>query len=177
MHPLMTILSADEAREHIETSLEDDALERLLAAAEAAIVERAGPNPTDDTETATAEERHSPRGDLLMLSRVPGVIVSVTEGTTELDPEDYAQRPGSGILRRVGRSWWGPVTVAYIPEGDLAERIRVQLALVRLDLSATPGVTSERIGPWQQQTADGSTYAVEREALLASLGGSFEGIR
>lgn len=176
MHP-MTILTAEEAREHIETSLGDEALERLLEAAEAAIIDRAGSNPTEDTATATAEERHSPRGDLLMLSRVPGVIVTVTEGTTELDPEDYAQRPGSAILRRVGRSWCGRVTVAYIPEGDLAERIRVQLALVKLDLAATPGVTSERIGPWQQQTADGSTYAAEREALLASLAAGFEGIR
>jgi hypothetical protein len=173
----MTILTAAEAREHIETSLEDDALERLLDAAEAAIIDRAGPNPTEDTDTATAEERHSPRGDLLMLSRVPGVIVSVTEGTTEVDPEKYAQRPGSAVLRRIGRSWCGPVTVAYIPEGDLAERIRVQIALVKLDLASTPGITSERVGPWTQETATGPAYVAEREALLASLGGSFEGIR
>ena len=176
MHP-MTILTAAQAREHVETSLEDDALARLLEAAEAAIVERAGPNPTEDTDTATAEERHSPRGDLLMLSRVPGVIVTVTEGTTEVDAEDYAQRPGSAILRRIGRSWCGPVTVAYIPEGDLAERIRVQLALVKLDLAAAPGITSERVGPWTVEAAGGTAYAEEREAILATLDGGFVGIR
>jgi hypothetical protein len=166
----VAILTPDELREHIETTLDDVALERLADAAEEAIVGEIGdPGPVNELIT--------PRGttDLIKLGRRAATVSAVTERTTELDEDDYELRSSGYILRRLNTGsspascWRGRVDITYTVS-DLAERARVQIELVKLDLAYSPGVVGETIGSWSEQLAQGDrTYQAERAAILASL--------
>lgn len=171
------LLTPAQFREHQATSLGDDALQRLLDAAEDAISARFG-------ALAALTERRRGGGVLLFLARPVGTIASVTErygdpvGLTDvvLDPADYTLLPDGQTLRR---EWTGPhkadrwtdeVIVASTPADDTAERVRVSIALVKLDLTYNPGLTDERIGDWEEAYNGAALpYATERESILASL--------
>lgn len=175
------LLDVDEARTLITTTLGDEALTLLLGAAEEAIDEAVGPLSYDDT--ADAEERHRPHGDLLMLSRRATLILSVEEDGTTLAADDYALRPGGLSLRRLAdgtnpRSvWWPPVTVTYAPISDLDRRKRAQAQLTQLYLSYRPGVSSQTIGPWSEAYGQMRDLLSQQGDILASIRGGFEGIR
>lgn len=165
-------------RAHVSSELDDDALQLLLDAAEAAILVRYG---TPGSET------HDGGQSYIFLRHRAASITTITEtvsGTdTELDPTDFRLRDdGVSVLRlstglnTPTRSWstpaWGgPVVVEYVPEDLDAELARVQIALVELDLNHAPGLTSETIGAWSEQFASNSAfnYEVEREAILNSF--------
>ena len=168
-------------REHVTTSLGDEPLQRLLDAAAEAIVAVMGPYLTD----GTIDEIITPRGPgpLLRLSRRAESIDEIIEGTTTLAADDYQLRSSGYILRRLDTGtnpasyWRNRVYVTYLPQSDLAERDRVQLELVKLDLAYQPGITQETIGSWSETLAQGDrTYQVERAAILASLSQQSVGI-
>jgi hypothetical protein len=111
-----------------------------------------------------------------MLSRRAAEIVTVSEGTTTLAANDYRLRSGT-VLHRLStgtnpahrwRDWRG-IDVEYLPESDVAERIRVQIALVQLDLAYAPGVVSEKIGDWTETFSPSGDHAKDREAIIATL--------
>ena len=170
----MTLTVAD-LRQHVTTALLDPALQRLLDAAYEAIAGRFG------DAAAVTETHRGGSGPLLMLNRAAASITSVTEDAVRvpvaLAPADYALRPSGSLLERLttgthpGCRWLGRVDVVLVPLADAAERDRVAIALVEMDLNYSPGVTSETIGDWSETKADNSAmnYELEREAILASL--------
>jgi hypothetical protein len=163
------MLTVDDLRTHVTSSLEDGALEMLLAAAYGVIDERIG-SGEDVTELITAGP-----GPLFMLSRKPRAIVSVAEGTTDLDPTDYAIR-GRFLLRldtgpNPNRWWRGWIDVTYTPEVSEDMRDSVAVALVKLDLNQEPGRSSERIGDWTETIETGKSVAQQRDEILALLSG------
>ena len=168
----MTILSVAEMKEHLPgtVSVSDDALGRLLNAAESSITEAAGP-----IDTVTDYRR--PSGPLLGLSRKAQGIVSVTENGVELDPDDYELRPSGEVLMRLSTGphpavrWRGHVVIELAPADDMAERIRVQVGLVKLDLDYTPGIAGVTTGTWTESSSQqqGITYAQLRNEYLESL--------
>ena len=120
-----------------------------------------------------------------MLSRRATSIVQVVEGTTTLDATDYELKDDGQLLRRLSfgathpRSrWWHRVDVTYVPVDDLANRKRVQIALVALDLNHDPGASQETIGSWSESHSQGAgwNYETERRAILDSLSPAGAGI-
>lgn len=170
----MTILSVADLREHVNSDLGDDALERLLADAEAAIVARAGA-AGDRTQIAGGGYR------FIALHRPAATITSIVETVgnvdTTLAADDYRLRPGGYLIERLlygtnPRSTWDRrVTVLYSPVDDDAIRIVVQIDLIKLALTYAPGLSSERIGDWEEVFANSSAWNndEEREAILCRL--------
>jgi hypothetical protein len=174
-------------KEHLpeDLTLEDEALGRLLDSAREAVEERLGP-------TGDVTERFRPRGrgypgrgypfgnDLLRLSRRALGVVSITENTVELDPEEYLLQPSGRVIERVGAWWSRPVYVTYTPVPDLALRETAMIALVKLDISHSPGLVRQEIEGWSETyriAGDlGNTYTQAREDILASLRGPLAGI-
>lgn len=170
----MSILTPAEFREHHPTDIAEPALQRLIDAAEMAIDRRYG--PIDELT-----DRRRGGGTLLFLSRPAGAITAVREvsATADLDATDYAIESGGLILRRTTTGTypaelWAPwVDVTYTPLDDQAERTRVTVALVQLDIQHNPGLTAESVGDWAQTYANNSVmhYGLEREAILGTLEG------
>jgi hypothetical protein len=167
----MTLLSVADLKLHLgHTTTENAALQRLLDAAEASIDARIGP-------LGTVTETHRASGPLLPLTRRAQAVLSVIEQGVTLAPNDYALRPSGAIVERLTtgthpeRRWRGSVSITIATPDDTAERIRVQIGLVKLDLGFTPGTGSERIGDWSETSSQqqGITYAQLREEYLASL--------
>lgn len=174
-------LTIAQFKEHVTTTLGDDALQRLLDDADEAIIERAGP-AIDDYLVTSVTEWFSPHGDRIMLSRRASSIVEVLEHAqretpTTLGADDYELSASGTILRRLrggtnsATRWHPDVSVEYAPYSDAANRQRVQLALVKLDIASNPGLASQTVGAWTEQYSANSVwnYQVEREAILATL--------
>lgn len=166
-------LSVDDLRLIHVSSLGDQALQTFLDAAYQSIDAYVG-------VTGDAQEllKASGNGPLLMLSRRAESISVLVENDITLDPSDYQLRASGQMLYRLNtgpnprRSWWGRVDVTYSPYLDDADRDRVAVSLVKLDINYAPGLTSEEIGDWREQYArnDLFNYQTERAAILASLG-------
>lgn len=176
------ILTPAIVREHIETSVPDTALQRLINDADLAVLTFAGP-------IGDAEDRRRGGGVLLFLSRTAGSITEVIErygdvlGLTDvtLDPTDYTLMPGGHYLRRewtgIHRSdrWADNVIVRYAAQDDVAARIRVELELVQLELNHQPGLVMDAAGPVQERYPIGTgDYREIREAILATLRTPFD---
>lgn len=171
----MTLLSVSELREAVDTSLSDDRVQELLDAAEADIDKAAG-DATSQTEYASGG------APALVLSRPAGTITSVTEwadtaSETVIAADDY--RKDGYILHRLitgtnPRYTWGGtlVKVVHAPPDTDAERKRAQVALVRLEMAYSSGITSERIGDYSVGYASlpgGTTYEEAKAQILAGI--------
>jgi hypothetical protein len=176
----MALITASTVREHMDTDLEDTALERLIDDADADIVARFGAHTAAITERFTP----GPSDVYLFTQRRISSITSITESytgvvgetTDTLTTDDYQLEGGTQIRRReageFSRSSWAPrVTVVYVPVVDDARRTRVSLDLVRLAL-AYEALGSSSVGDVSVQHVN---YTAERERILASLHPSFLG--
>jgi hypothetical protein len=163
------MLELAELREHVGPGPSDDVLERFLTAAFQSIEAKYGPAEDE------ISERLSPTGSLVRLSRRALSVSAVSEDSVLLDEEDtYVLWSGGRYLRRlsdgVAAAWQGYVDVTYEPFPEDAERERVAIALVNLDLNYAPGMTGTTIGPWSEQYPQGDrTYEQERQAILRSM--------
>lgn len=164
------MLTVTEAREHLDTELGDEALERLLVAAYQDIADYAG------TATSVSELLMPGSGELLRLSRRATAVTSVIERGTALADDDYQLR--AQTLERLATGthpssrWHGRVDVTYTPFDDEDRRDQAALALVRLDLNHNPGLMSQSLGAWSetyQNNATSSDYPAQRAAILATL--------
>lgn len=118
--------------------------------------------------------------DALWLSREPLSILTVSEmwggAIVALADDDWSlndqvlYRLNTGTNRTWNGCWRGRVAVAYQPQDDLATRQRGQLALVKLDITYSPGLASQAIGQWSESYRV-DQYTQERDAILASLSG------
>lgn len=166
------LLTVEQLRLRISTTLDDDTLESMLDAAELAITGEIG-SPDEVQEYLRAS------GDLIILSRVASELTAVIENDITLDEDDYELRADGQTVRRLrtgpnpASRWRGRVDWTYVPADDIAERERVQVALIELELNYTPGESSERIGDWAETVPGASstdlTYDQMRESILGSL--------
>jgi hypothetical protein len=166
--------------EHVTTTLGDNAIERLLDDAEAAIIAYAGPS-IDEYVVTDMTERFRPRGPSILLSRRATDIVEVTEYAHRADPttlaaDDYALSSSGLMLRRLrdgtnpATAWHPDVDVTYSPYSDTATREVTQLELCRLEIAFNPGLASQTVGAWAEAyTANGRSYAEQRDDILARL--------
>ena len=186
------LLTVDQFREHVTTTIPDAALQTLLDAAEAAVLEVVG-EPGDITEYIIARpvaNGYAPWGlspgyNRISVSRPIATITSVTEYLSDvgtvLDGTDY--RASGYVLQRVPdgtnpRWYWGNrVTVVYTPQDETADRERVQIELVRLDLNARPGLAEQAVEGFLERYSGAGllNYSAERADLLASLGSAASG--
>ena len=156
-------------RERVGPGPSDDVLEALLAAALEAIDLRYG------TASATKREYVQPFGQWARLGLRASAVTTVLEGTDEVDSDHYALWDGGHYLRRLDDNedpalWNGWVDVTYTPLSEAAERDRVTVALVDLDLNRPAGLTGITVGPWSEQYAQGDdAYLKAREAILGSM--------
>ena len=167
----MTLLTVAELREHVETSLPDTALERLLAGCELAIAQWAGPLSFDEDGhvVEVVDVARAPGRALLRLRQAPAAVSSVVDINhgveTELDPADY--RVEERYLRRLGAALWGEWTrVTHTPVDDSAIRRTVLVQLVQLELNVQPGMASQGAGPWSESYGK---YLRQRNELLRAI--------
>lgn len=161
-----------ELREHVETDLSDDALTRILAAEEAAIVQRAG-SASSETQymTCYGTRELRLRRDAASITEI-GVRAHADEDETALAADDYRLEPPRTLVRLGGGTngasgWIGKVRVLYVPTTDTELRERVLVDLCRLAVE-NRGLESERAGDTSQSFAD---YQRERNRLLDQLMG------
>lgn len=156
-------------REHVETDLSDDALQRIIDAEEAEIIRRFGENATQVEEFAVGGL------PLLFLSRpvasITSVVERVSDDDTTLTTNDY-HHDGRNVLRRIytdadnpANTWGGRVTVTYVPRDMNAQRIKVLIDVCRLNLQYT-GLEREAAGDYAATNLD---FTMEREKLFAQL--------
>jgi hypothetical protein len=164
----LTLLTVDELREHVTTTLGDDALQRLLDDAEAAIIEYAG-------EIGTLTEFVRGGAGTIVTSRPIDTITSIIERTDSYVPvtlatDDYRVRNSYVIDRlRLGTNRWlhwrGVVEITYEPIDDTATRKIVQAELIQLELDTKPGLASETVGAWTQTYSSIGSKSVPEQRL------------
>jgi hypothetical protein len=169
----LSLLTVDELREHVTTSLDDAAVQRLLDDAEAAIVGYAG-------EVGTLTEFVGGGGLSIVTARPIATITSIIERTDSYVPvtlatDDFRVRDQYVIDRlRLGTNRWlhwrGVVEITYVPIDDTATRKIVQAELVQLELDTKPGLASETVGAWTQTfSVAAKSTAEQRLEILARL--------
>lgn len=168
----MTITNT-ELREHVETDLGDDALDRLIADAYAYCVERVGA-AGEQTIVLHAGERYlvlpfsiAAAADLDISERYNDQTTVLVEGT------DWRWLGGRLVERLSGGSitvWGhaygaGDVLVTYTPKDDEARRDRVVIDLCKLAIQYN-ALRSETAGDYK---ADSAEYTKERDRLVRQL--------
>lgn len=165
-------LNLTQLRQHVETGLEDEPLQRLLDEAYSACITRFG----DDTaQSLIRYGQNSPR------IRMPRAIQSVTtiiERNQQrtvlqtLTSADYAYVPGGRTLERLSgglfaSAYWAPVvdiTYVPVPEADIRDRITIDL--VKLAIEYKGGLASESVGDYSRSMGE---YQRERERVLGGI--------
>jgi hypothetical protein len=169
----MTLLTVDQLREHLQSTLSDAALQAYLDSAEAEILRYVG-------ESGDVTELIDGGYQRLSLSRAAGTITTLTEtwGTTvyTLDSTDYRIRAQGYVLERLSLGathpsfrWRGLVSVRYTPVDADAIRTLVQLDLIKLQLDFNAGLVSEKIGDWSQTFQQGATQERFRDEIQSRL--------
>lgn len=159
-------LSTDAMRKHVTTALDDAALSKLVAAAYADVTERVPATVVQSLEPT--------RGPILSLAWPSSSVTSVSDGGTLVAGTDYRVVPGSGqLLERLTAPCWTEPLVTYVSRVTDDDRDRVAIALVKLDVTAQPGmVIAGNRSQWAEEYANTEdwNYQKEREAILATLG-------
>jgi len=159
------ILTVDQLRGYITTTVSDTDLLPLLDAAE-----------QDIGGMDAVTERKQGGWATLVLDRRVGTITTVKEDIETASPltlstDDY--RVDGYMLHRLDDGtnpytiWQGEVEVIHAPYDDLAARKLAQVALIRLELTRQGGMTSERIGDYSATFGAGADYASRRAIILA----------
>jgi len=181
--PLLTV---EDLRKHITTSLDDEALQRMLDANEAAINLVAGPLGVSVTEI------HYPVGyeSIILTNRRYQTTTSpdtpiIVEGYGTPDARTLASddfRVSGSAIRRLyfgtnpsSYFYAGPVAITGTPEDDTAIREMALVALCRLDVEFKPGIRAITVGKrrteYQSAQDSGGDYLTQRNAILDGLTG------
>lgn len=165
----MALLTVEQVREHVETDLVSDALQRLIDDADGEIIARLG-------ALAAATEVLQGGGTFIHLARRASAVTSATERIDDADyplvAADYELlADGFRVQRKQAGDepslrWRGRVTVAYTPESDQASRVRLLVDLVKLAVAYT-GDGGSSVGDVRVSTI--GDYQAERERLFAAL--------
>lgn len=156
------ILTVDEFRAHVATATDDDALRRLLDAAEALIVGAAGPPGQDVVETV---DGWTPR---IVLSRPAAALVAVREVgfDTDLTTSDYTLESPYVIRRESFGRWGMRVRVTYTPAADAALRAAAQTQIVEAFINYRPALQQTTAGNWNEMQVQDFPAEVHRALEL-----------
>lgn len=172
------LMTTDEMREHIETALEDTALQRLMDSAEDDINQHCGLltiGDYDEPDTVTEWFSRSVRESVLYTKQPLLSVESVTEMTTGHDLADVETElvldeeywtDGYSIRRKDGYTFGHRVRVVYVPKNTVNRRRATLIQLVKLEINVDPGTGFEGAGSWQHTSQD---YEQQRQHLLWSL--------
>ena len=171
------LLTVDELREHVEnTALGDDALQRLLDAAEADINSWCGPLVLGSGDAWEEIEEHfygrEAGQSILRLKHYPDSVSEVAiydylEDETLLvegREEDYVV--DGQLLRRYGYYWGYHTKVTYVPRSSASQRRAALILLVQLAINVQPGQGFTGAATWQETYKD---YETEKQHILWSL--------
>lgn len=164
------LISTNDLEQHVETDLPPAALKRLIADADALIVEKCGPH------AATTETFWTNRVDeyIYPSRRVASVDqIDELDGDTEttLANDDYEILDNGIMIRRLNdgtnpsSKWLDRVVVQYTPITQNERRIRVTIDLVRLAIQYN-ALKAESAGDYDATSVD---YEDERMRLVRSL--------
>lgn len=173
-----TLLTPTEFRQHVETALEDDAIQRLLDSAEDDINDHCGrlvveyDEPNEVTQWFTNSEAEVVLRTKQALLSVTSVT-EVTEDEAGADIEEDLEADvdfwvdDAGAIRRKSGFTFGPrVRVVYVPVNTTNRRRATLINLVKLEINADPGTGFEGASTWQHTTQD---YETQRQHLLWAL--------
>lgn len=167
------MLTVDQLREHVTSSLSDDALQLRLDAAYEAIDAYAG---SDGPVTELVDGGHR----YITLSRPADEITSIVEDYSSDTPDtmaadDYLVHPGGYVIERLSggtlsrHTWHHRVFVTYHPVGTDATRDLVAIDLVNFDLTMQAGLTMEQVGAWTRQYGQAKTFDQLHDEILGRL--------
>ena len=172
---VIRIITVEAVREHVQTTMAEAAIQRLIDDADQTVVDTYGAHgPTVQTD----DLRSGPDDRLLFLQRPAATITTVTEyvdetNLTALDPTDYRLINGGTTLERITsganvRSSWGFRTlVVYVISSDENPRRRgVVIDLVRLAINNPGGITRERAGDY---SVEHGSYEEQQGKILGRL--------
>lgn len=168
------LLTVDQLREHVTSSLGDDALQRYIDAEDALITARMGP-------VGQYTDVRFPRGAtrVFLLGRAPASIVSVTErlweNDTVLEPDDYIVV--NTVLRRLDTGphpiepYTDRVTIVYTSADDSAIRTLALIKLCALDIADVDAmaVVSRTVGLHTVMFASAEARSQARDDVWAEL--------
>jgi len=169
----MALLTVSQVREHVESCLDGDALQRIIDNADAEIIRRLGPLSTQ-TEVLPGV------GIFLHLQRRATAITSADERVQpeigdatdfDLSANDYSLLSDGYRVERLvtgdnaASAWRGKVTIVYTPVDEQAQREMLLVNLVKLE-ERYSGVSSEGVGDVRETQND---YTKERNALFSGL--------
>lgn len=166
-------VTPDIIREHFETDLSDDALNRIIAAENAEIVARYG-----DNTALTEQYNFMVNGHRTLVNRVwtqqkIGAVTSVKEGptlkpadlTTLVEGTDYLMINEGRAVERQDRCFDTRVEVVYTPLSDEARRDMVTIDLSKLTIQFN-ALDEEEVGDWDGTYLE---YQNSRESILSTL--------
>lgn len=168
------LLTVTQIREHIQTSLVDDAVQRLINDADAEITRRLGPLDLQ-TEVLDGNSLY------IFLQRKAIAIDSAVErefADLETAPTDYTLSSNDYNLLSDGyqverlkdgnnphTNWRDKVTIIYVPEDETYQRTRILIDLVRLSIQYSAVKGQSALGT----RVDYAEYDKEREKIFRGL--------
>lgn len=185
------LLDVADFREHVKTSLPDDAVQRLLDGNQAAIEERYGDLVTPRVDIRLGERNGrflylSPRAKSVSLVRElytdflanQYVVLDGPTGswpTVDYTLSDWMLHDDGYVLERLltgthpADHWEQRVEVTYLPVDTTSQRILCLLKLCQLDIDYSPALQQYRVGLVQRTFNHNFDYDTQREAILAML--------
>lgn len=171
-----TLISVPEMRSHVESDLDDKALERLVDAADAEVIRAAGPHDGEQTVTLLHQT-----GSLVWLPRPATSIKLLKEAqdeqaivtVAELLPHTYMFTVGGRAIRRINGYWLPIVQVTYTPVPDNSRRVQALIDLVKLEVQYS-GLSSEGVGTYRGQGGP-AWWNSEKQRILRGLRQNYAG--
>lgn len=179
-----SLITPTQLREHITTTLDDDALQTLIDAEEAALNDAVGSLGSQEEEFL----ENFP-GVYIYTQRTISSITSIVEkwpdtflgGTADvtLDATDYEIAPGNKSIRRLSTGthsmsrWGSRVVVTYTPSDETAKRVLALINLCKINI-AYNGLKSESVGGGEYSFTLGD-YEAQRAQIIAGLTTSHRG--
>lgn len=161
-----TLITTDQVREHVETGISDDALDRLITAADEDIVGVAGPHDPDDTMQVRVEA-HPHR---IYLPRRASIIDTLEDS---YDGQNWQERGsatfellnGGRMIQTLSIAFRPRARVTFTPIATNPKRIAALIQLVRL-ANAHSAYTSESDDTYNVAMID---HGKERSRILRNL--------
>jgi hypothetical protein len=171
----MSILTVSEARENVDTALDDAALQRILDAEDEDIIYHYGEvgSQTERFDTDEHVKVIYPRRRVDSVTSIREIWPERNQEQT-LEANDYVVQPSGMRIDRLPtgdhpRTYWGEVVeVVYTPYDDTKRRKAVLIDLVKLAL-AWGGVDGESLPDYSYRR--NREYQVQRQEIMRRLGG------
>ncbi len=168
-----TLITAGQLREHVETDLTDEALERLVDSADAEIIRAYGPHDGEQSALVAG------RGYRIWLPRPAESITEIVEWAGWETPGDadtvsaatYHLEHGGRTIWRTDAQFMTNVQVTYTPVADNPRRTAVLIDLVKLEIQYR-GLNTERVGSYSVTYMD---HDKERQRVLTRLRQNYAG--